>query len=930
MSEETPQGVLGDEQSVIQHESTEILERQIRVAIYNSTNTTTPSYAEGYVQANYSSIHDLLLEAGFDVTRITSRDIADYKLQPSRYDILVLADNVPLTNETDIVKDFWLGGGGILSFDTAASYLCYEGILPREAEGTDGCPNYFGYPYNSFYNITARHPVTQSYELDDSITIPHDDWAAYNWSALQESSLADDVVRLVTVASDDNEAYGVACDPFDMGGKVVHLGIPMGDQYPTDFDEMIIDAVEWICPTPKGRVAFDFSHRPYYGIDSWDAYCDFAGKYTELRNDIVSRGYTFDKLYPSPDGNLTADRLEAFDVLILEAPTLNYTEAEVAAVDSWVDSGGGLYILSDSWGSMNEECRHLQYLMSSYDFSIYERMAGFTGTVSEASNHQTTEYCTSLSLVAAGFLNLSGDAVSVWEEGADTFAAADPHGNGRILVISDIHYATDTYIDDSSNREYTFNVINWLSSDDAEVLIFTNEPEGELFWTGKSIHAVQTPVARAANELGISFVIHSEAAFFNRSLRSRFWDLVVFDCPTSLSVGYIDDIEWYVETGGALLMNYWGMFNIPSHSLWPKLGINYTGRLYNPTPVYPWEDNHPLFTIPTQYKASNYSGPRDYGTTGTLMEAYDNATVLAGITESPEETTATLVLRNDGKTLYNSYLTDQYAEDIDDSTYEDRLELWLNELAFMLRPEIDSPSDAEIEFGTTGENVVWDADSYKPRNYVLEENGVVIRNCSWNGEPISLSLDGYAVGTYSLAITVIDEIGETASDMVEVTVVDTTKPTIDGPSDMEFVKGETGNVVNWSISDLRPAAWELFINGTSNQTGTWSDGDELSFNVDNFEVGSHHLVLTVHDESGNYAIDVVIVTVLAESAVTTTTTTTTSTGTTTTTQPTTTTTTNPTSTTEPTATGLPQSTLIVLAVSGAVICVLLIVIVKQR
>jgi hypothetical protein len=852
----------------IQHETASVLPGPVRVALYNSTNTVEPAYVSGQVRTNYSAVYDLLVNAGFDVTRITSSDIANYELQPSAYDVLVLADNVPLANETDIVKDFWLGGGGILGLDTAASYFCYEGILPREAEGTSGNPEYFNYIYNDVDNVTARHPVTQSYQIDDSLSKDYVDLAAYNWTALQESSIADDLTRLTADDDNDEWAFAVASDASDRGGRVVHIGITIGNLYPTDFDDMVVDAVEWMCPQPKGRVAFDYSHEPYYGVDNWDDYCTLSGRYEELRDDIVSRGLTFDKLMPSSEGNLTEGRLEPFDVLITVLPDLNYTSAEVNAVESWVSEGGGFYALSDRWASgLVDNGQNLNYLLSSFDVSIYETGDGSSVTVSDHSNHPTTEGCASISVTVPGFMNVTGDAEAVWWQGGNTYAGADTHDEGRVMLVSDSNFAGDAYIDDNSNRAFTFNVVNWLSSDDAEVLVFTNEPTAESVFSGKSIHGLETPVAEAMNELGVSYMLHESMSYFNRSLRARSWNLVVIDAPWGLSSGSLDDLEWYVDNGGRFLMNYYHITANPSHSLWGKLGFNYTGDLSDPTPVYTWNSNHPIFEIPLEYGASNYSGPRDYGSTGDLLHVFDNATALAGITESPEDGNATLVLRNDGKTLYDSYLTDQYSGDTDDSTYEDRFELWINELAFMLRPEIDSPSDVALQLGDTGESVVWQPSSYKPANYVIKDNGTNIESGTWDGGTVSLSLDDFGLGTHIVTCTAIDAYGEKEMDKVIVTVEDTTAPVLDSPADIEYTEGETGNTIEWTVTDPQSGTWELLLNGTSDNTGTWSSGgDAISIDVNNLASGTYNFTMIVEDGSGNTASDSVIVTVVEPSA----------------------------------------------------------------
>ena len=77
-----------------------------RVALYNETNTTTPDYASGGMNNNYSVIHPLLVNAGYDVDILTFQNILDHELTLANYDVHVFADNWPLENITDNFQ-FW-------------------------------------------------------------------------------------------------------------------------------------------------------------------------------------------------------------------------------------------------------------------------------------------------------------------------------------------------------------------------------------------------------------------------------------------------------------------------------------------------------------------------------------------------------------------------------------------------------------------------------------------------------------------------------------------------------------------------------------------------------------------------------------------------------------------------------------------------------
>jgi hypothetical protein len=101
-------------------------------------------------------------------------------------------------------------------------------------------------------------------------------------------------------------------------------------------------------------------------------------------------------------------------------------------------------------------------------------------------------------------------------------------------------------------------------------------------------------------------------------------------------------------------------------------------------PVYIWSVSHAIFTQPSAYGLGNFTPALDVGTDeGDLLTVYANATGLAGGNITATAGQAGVVLRNDQRTIYNGYLTDQFARDLDHSTYEDRFKLWENKIAFM-------------------------------------------------------------------------------------------------------------------------------------------------------------------------------------------------------------------------------------------------------
>jgi parallel beta-helix repeat protein len=101
-----------------------------------------------------------------------------------------------------------------------------------------------------------------------------------------------------------------------------------------------------------------------------------------------------------------------------------------------------------------------------------------------------------------------------------------------------------------------------------------------------------------------------------------------------------------------------------------------------------------------------------------------------------------------------------------------------------LPPELDSPSDLIFEVGTTGNNIFWNASDYNPDTYVIFMNDSLVDSGTWDGLPITFSVDGLSTGAYSYSIRLNDTSDNYATDTVLVTVTPaaTTTPTTTTPT----------------------------------------------------------------------------------------------------------------------------------------------------
>ncbi len=184
-------------------------------------------------------------------------------------------------------------------------------------------------------------------------------------------------------------------------------------------------------------------------------------------------------------------------------------------------------------------------------------------------------------------------------------------------------------------------------------------------------------------------------------------------------------------------------------------------------------------------------------------------------------------------------------------------------------PVITNPTDISYEAGSLGHVITWQAEDIEPASYLLYRNGSEIDTGKWNGSDIHVLVDGLDPGVYNYTIVFFDLSNNSASDIVYVTVVDTTAPTISSPDDIQFIEGSTGNVVTWTVDDFYPAEYEVFIDDTLVEETIWT-GTSIEYTLDALSVGGHNVTILIYDTSGNFARDSVSVTVQAASSTSTT------------------------------------------------------------
>ena len=176
-------------------------------------------------------------------------------------------------------------------------------------------------------------------------------------------------------------------------------------------------------------------------------------------------------------------------------------------------------------------------------------------------------------------------------------------------------------------------------------------------------------------------------------------------------------------------------------------------------------------------------------------------------------------------------------------------------------PSVTSPADKTYESGSIGNIISWTIGDVNPSVYSVTRNGTSLGTNSWTNKTINLQIDGLSIGTYEFTITVYDEVGNSASDTIIVTVIDSIVPSVTNPTDITYELGSTGHTIIWTIGDVNPDMFTITSNGVTLETVSWTN-ETISLSINSLPVGSYEYNITVYDSAGNYIVDTVIVTVI--------------------------------------------------------------------
>ena len=184
-------------------------------------------------------------------------------------------------------------------------------------------------------------------------------------------------------------------------------------------------------------------------------------------------------------------------------------------------------------------------------------------------------------------------------------------------------------------------------------------------------------------------------------------------------------------------------------------------------------------------------------------------------------------------------------------------------VAFSINPDLDTPTisdydDLLLELGDDSQSIIWTITDINPENYTVVCNSeTILEELAWSTteETITITLQDLEIGTFSYTITVFDIWGQSSTNTVIVTVVDTTDPEI------TLLTPENGS--NYNVTqeilysyDYNDEDNDVTITVYLNST-TVSDSGVIG----PLGIGTYILEVVIADSSGNIDTDSITLTV---------------------------------------------------------------------
>ena len=272
-------------------------------------------------------------------------------------------------------------------------------------------------------------------------------------------------------------------------------------------------------------------------------------------------------------------------------------------------------------------------------------------------------------------------------------------------------------------------------------------------------------VRPALVNLGITeFTVVYDDPNFASKLLSDVWDLVIVDSyKRHISASSMDELVNYYDGGGRVIFAYCAVyFEYSAHPFLDRAGVTLSGEYLSPEPIYSWIET-PLFSAPNPVPAMTLFNDL-CNVEGQYVEPV-TASAHAGYTTSPTAGQAAITIDAQSRLILNAFAPQVFDKDEDDDGKIDMVELYENEINFLIGCLPAVPTNPSPADGAAG--VPIDANlSWEPWQAIENFEGSGLHDREEDAQALDLpampDVGGLSVlyfGTYEDTATRLEDLG---------------------------------------------------------------------------------------------------------------------------------------------------------------------------
>ena len=173
--------------------------------------------------------------------------------------------------------------------------------------------------------------------------------------------------------------------------------------------------------------------------------------------------------------------------------------------------------------------------------------------------------------------------------------------------------------------------------------------------------------------------------------------------------------------------------------------------------------------------------------------------------------------------------------------------VFINVTPDVTKPVVTHPADIIFVYGTTGHILSWSATDFHPGNYSIIQNGSIVFKGTWtNSNPVQISLNSLAIGSYNYSIIFYDTFNNSVSDLVWVTVYPYTYLSVNYPANLTYNEGSPGPYsISWIITSNATWSYTIDLNYGTIESGSGSNNQSITYDLPDLSYGGYLFNFTV-------------------------------------------------------------------------------------